>query len=535
MKLTFIGADHEVTGSCHVVEVNGYHLLLDYGLEQGVNEYVNRQLPVAPDRIDALILSHAHMDHSGRIPQLVRDGFAGPVYCTAATRDLCAIMLKDGAHIQQSDAEYQNRKNKRAGRPLVQPLYDLTDAENALKLFQTVEYGESFSPVPGVTARLEDVGHLLGSASVHLTLQEGQTTRTLVFSGDIGNHDQPILRDPGRLSPHDYVVMECTYGDRRHEPVADPIAPLAQIMQETFDRGGNVVVPCFAVGRTQQMLYFLREIRQRGLVQVDGDYSVYVDSPLAVEATQVFEKNVFGYYDEAAMALVRQGVAPLRFQGLKMAVTTEQSKAINTDPQCKVILSASGMCEAGRIRHHLKYNLWRPESTILFAGYQAQGTLGRALLDGAETVKIFGETIKVAARIAQLPNVSSHADRDGLIQWLSAMTVKPSQVFVVHGEDAVCDRFCQLVFQQCGFPAAAPYSGDRFDLAQGEWLSRCRPVAVEKPAQPAARKAAQRQDSGDVVESALARLTEVVRGGKRSNKEKKQLAKEIRALAKRWQ
>lgn len=533
MKLMFIGADHEVTGSCHVLEVGGHYLLLDCGMEQGRDLYQNADLPVPPSRVDAVLLSHAHMDHAGRIPWLYTQGFRGPVYTTSATAELSQIMLRDSAHIQESEAEWKNRKNRRAGLPEITPLYTVNDANEVLKLFVPVEYGQEIEVMPGVTAHFEDVGHLLGSASIHLSLTEEKESRTLVFSGDLGNENQPIIRDPGMLENADYVLMESTYGDRLHTDVPDYIPPLVRLMQETFNRGGNLVIPCFAVGRTQQMLYFMRKIVQEKLVSCPGGFSVYVDSPLAVEATKIFEKNIFGYFDDDAMKLVREGINPIRFEGLKLSVTSEESKAINFDEQPKVILSASGMCEAGRIRHHLKHNLWRAESTILFVGYQAEGTLGRRLLEGAREVTLFGEDIEVNARIEQLPGVSGHADRDGLVRWLTSMTKKPERVFVVHGEDQVCDHFASYLKEEKGYCAEAPYSGAEFDLLSAVWVKAGEPVpVVRKTEKPAARRKATVYDQ---LWAAGQRLIAVIRrneGG--ANRDLAKFAGQIQNLCDKW-
>ena len=395
MNLSFLGAAHEVTGSCYLLQTGGFNLMVDCGMEQGRDIYENQPLPLAPGQVDCMLLTHAHIDHSGRIPLMVKNGYKGPVYTTGATTELCGIMLRDSAHIQEFEAEWRNRKAKRSGAEEYQPLYTMEDAEAALALFRPVDYGETVQVGPNIRARFTDVGHLLGSASIELWVTEGTETRKIVFSGDIGNTHQPLLRDPQPIKEADFVVMESTYGDRSHGPRPDYVPELAAVLQDTFDRGGNLVIPSFAVGRTQEMLYFLRQIKEQNLVKGHDNFTVYVDSPMAVEATQVFKTSWAECYDEEARTLVMQGVNPINFRGLKLSLSSDDSKAINFDKEPKVILSASGMCEAGRIRHHLKHNLWRPESTVLFVGYQSAGTLGRALVEGAKEVKLFGETIEV--------------------------------------------------------------------------------------------------------------------------------------------
>lgn len=468
MKLCFYGADQCVTGSCHCLEVNGKRILIDCGLQQGRDEIDNAELPFHAGGIDFVLVTHAHIDHSGRLPVLIKQGFCGTILTTRVTAELLNIMLQDSAHIQESDAEYKNRKGQRAGRAPEEPLYTVDDAKNTMQFVRTCEYGEEVDVCEGVTASFIDAGHLLGSASIRLTLTENGETRTIVFSGDIGNVDQPIIRDPQFFTGADYVVMESTYGDRNHTEVWSYTAELAQIIDETLGRGGNVVIPAFAVGRTQELLYFIREIKDKGLVTSVQDFPVYVDSPLAEAATRIFCGDLRGYLDEEAAELIRDGEAMFSFPGLRLTVTTEESKALNTDGTPKVIISASGMCDAGRIRHHLKYNLWRPESVVVFVGFQAVGTLGRHLLDGAESVKLFGEDVAVRAKIVNFPGLSSHADRDHLIHWIEQFTdPKPRHVFVVHGEREVAPAFAKTV-TELGFEAHAPQYTEEYDLVANE-------------------------------------------------------------------
>ena len=459
MRLTFIGADHEVTGSCHFLEVGDTKVLIDCGMEQGNNPYQNAELPVSYSDIDYVFLTHAHIDHAGMLPWIYARGFKGQIITTYATADLCGIMLRDSAHIQEMEAEWRNRKARRAGKAEVEALYTMQDAEGVLGHFEGVAYGQKFKLNENITLRFTDVGHLLGSASIEIWATEGEEQRKIVFSGDIGNKNKPLIRDPQYISDGDYVVMESTYGNRYHKKGEDHVVGLARIIQETLDRKGNVVIPAFAVGRTQELLYMIRHIKEKKLVTGHDGFQVYVDSPLAVEATHVFKQNMVECYDEETKALVERGINPIDFPGLKLSVTSEESKNINFDMTPKVIISAAGMCDAGRIRHHLKHNLWRTECTILFVGYQSVGTLGRNLVEGATEVKLFGETIEVQAEITSLAGISGHADCEGLMKWIGAFEKKPDRVFVVHGEDTVTDVFAARIKDELGIDAVAPYTG----------------------------------------------------------------------------
>ncbi len=480
MKLTFIGAAHEVTGSCTLLEACGKHILIDCGMEQGNDTYQNAQLPIFPSGIDAICLTHAHIDHSGMIPALVAKGYTGPVYCTKATHRLCNIMLLDSAHIQEQEAEWRNRKAKRAGMDTYLPAYTITDATATLELFKACGYNEPQEIFPGITVSFSDAGHLLGSSSIHFTITENGETRTLLFSGDLGNIDRPLIRNPQNPPDADYVVIESTYGDRLHGERPDYISQLTKIMRETFSKGGNLVIPSFAIGRTQELLYLFRIIKEQGLIRGFENFIVYVDSPLAAEATKIYQDNLFDYYDDETLELIKKGINPISFPGLRLSVTTEESRAINFDIIPKVIISASGMCEAGRIRHHLKHNLWKENNTVLFVGYQADGTLGRKLVNGAKTVNLFGEEIQVKARIESIVGISGHADRDMLLSWLSGMKTPPKKVFVNHGDDIICDGFSQTIYNKLRYPSAAPYSGDEYDLASGECTARGKIVKLTK-------------------------------------------------------
>ena len=464
MKLTFLGAAHEVTGSRFLLEACGKNIMIDYGMEQGADLYENTPLPMTEASLDAVLLTHAHIDHSGYLPLLYKNGFRGHVYATEPTTDLCKIMLLDSAHIQESDAEYKNRKNQRSGKPLVEPLYTQEHALGVHSQFMPCRYNDSVDIFEGITIRMVDAGHLLGSAAIEVTVREGEEEKILVFSGDIGNIRQPLLRDPIPMRRADYVIMESTYGDRTHGPTPDYIGNLTEIIQSTLDKGGNIVIPSFAVGRTQELLYFIRHIKQHGLIKGHDHFPVYVDSPLAVEATNVFKENTYECADEETLELLKQGINPIACPDLRLSITADDSKALNVDKEPKVIISSSGMCDAGRIRHHLKHNLWRPECTVLFVGYQSNGTLGRSLVDGAKQVKLFGEPIEVNARIDVLAGKSGHADQNGLINWVNSFSPKPQQVFVVHGEDGVTDTFAQLLAEKHGHTTVAPYNGEAWDL-----------------------------------------------------------------------
>ena len=532
MKVTFLGAAHEVTGSCTLLEAGGSRGLVDCGMEQGKDIFENQSLPVAAGEIQFVLLTHAHIDHSGNLPLLFKTGYDGPVYATQETCDLCRIMLRDSAHIQESEAEWRNRKNQRSGKPDYEPVYTMADAEAAIAHLRPVHYGEMVQVDEHFTVRFRDVSHLLGSACIEVWIQEGDTVRKMVFSGDVGNLNQPIIRDvPQTVEEADYVVVESTYGDRLHDRHVPPVEKLAEYIQRTLDRGGNVVIPSFAVGRTQEMLYYIREIKQKGLVHGHDNFPVYVDSPLANEATGIYLQCGRECLDEQTRALVDQGINPIWSEGLKISVTSEDSKAINNDPEPKVILSASGMCEAGRIRHHLKHNLWRKESTVLFVGYQAEGTLGRKLYEGAEKVRLFGEDIRVNCEIGLLPGKSGHADRDGLVAWLAGFQQKPKLVFVNHGENEVTDLFASYLEKEHGYKTFAPYSGTEFDLGAEKFLACPEGVPVRKET-----------DGGQRAEGLFRRLREageklmaIIRGSKGlPNRDIQRFAEEVEELCTRW-
>jgi len=533
MKIQFIGATHEVTGSCTLLEVGGRYYLVDCGMEQGIDVFQNMPLPVAAGEIEAVFLTHAHIDHSGMLPKLCKDGFRGLIYATEATCDLCNIMLLDSAHIQESEAQWRSRKAERAGEAAVEPTYTVQDARAAISRLRPCRYLQPIRVAEGIVIRMSDVGHLLGSSAIEMWLTEGDETRKIVFSGDVGNIRQPLLRDPQPIEETEYLVIESTYGDRLHaRQRGDAVQALADCIQRAFDRGGNVVIPSFAVGRTQEMLYAIREIKQRGLVTGHDGFPVYVDSPLAVEATGIFLQSHESNFDEETLEVLAQGVNPIWSDGVTLSVTADESKMINADRRPKVILSASGMCEAGRIRHHLKHNLWRSESIILFVGYQAEGSMGRRLQEGAKSVKLFGETIAVNAEIATLNGTSGHADKEGLLNWLKGFRVKPKMVFVNHGDDASCEAF-RAELEGLGYYAEAPYSGTEYDLLTGKLVTYTEGVKIDRKA---AYKGTQRANAvfNDLVAAAEELLALVKKRRGNTNKDNAKLTSQIRSLISKW-
>lgn len=533
MKLSFIGADHEVTGSCHYLSVGDKHLLVDCGMEQGPDAYENQSIPVHAADIDYVFVTHAHIDHSGLLPLLYAQGFRGSIFATPATCELCDIMLKDSAHIQESEAEWKNRKAKRAGQDEVEPLYTMDDAIGVMQLFVACAYHERLEISDEIEVRFADAGHLLGSSSIEMWLTEGEEHVKIVFSGDIGSRRKPLIKNPEYIKEADYVVMEATYGDRERGDTGDFAYSLAQVIKETlYEKGGNLVIPAFSVGRTQEMLYFIRRIKEEHLIDGHESFPVYMDSPLAVEATHIFHENYQDCYDEEASSLVGSGRNPIGFAGLKIAVSPDESKMINSDNAPKVIISASGMCEAGRIRHHLKHNLWNPNSTILFVGFQVEGTLGRTLLNGAKEVRLFGETVSVNARIENLPGISGHADRRGLLTWIGAFESPIRRIFIVHGDDSIVDEFARSVTDATGMSAYAPYSGDSFDLVTGRQLEVGSRRLKEK--KPKGTRASSNVFARLVA--AGARLMHVIEGCEgMANKDLAKFADQINSLSDKWE
>jgi metallo-beta-lactamase family protein len=466
MKISFLGGAKTVTGSCYYIETKTCRFLVDCGMFQGRSkeEALNEEpFPFNPGNLDFMLLTHAHIDHSGRIPKLFIEGFRGEVITTKASAELCAIMLPDSGHIQEFENEWTNRKRERAGLPPVKPLYTCQDAIDCMKLFRSVGYGEVVKLAEGVKARFNDAGHILGSAIIELWVEENGEQTKIVFSGDLGNMNMPILRDPESIESADYLFIESTYGNRLHAEVKNKVDRFLEVINSTVEKGGNIVIPSFAVGRTQEIIYELYKQRDKygDRMKKLFDIPVYVDSPLAVSATQVFRNNL-DCFDEEARTYIENGENPLDFPGLRFTTSLEESKALNERKDSIIIISASGMCDAGRIKHHLKHNLWRRECSVLFVGYQAEGTLGRRLVDGARRVKIFGEDISVNARVEMIEGFSGHADRDGLISWIDKFNRKPSKIFIVHGEETVMNDFASLVNQKFGIETVVPSRGDSF-------------------------------------------------------------------------
>ncbi len=476
MKIKFCGATIGVTGSCHLLYTDRHKVLMDCGQFQGNKEMeaLNWEpFPFDPESIEAVILSHAHIDHCGRIPLLVKRGFKGDIYCTDATADLLQVMLLDSAYIHEKDAEWQTKKNARTGKPPVEPLYTVLDAEKALKLVKPILYDQLVELNDEMKIVFNDAGHILGSAITEIWVTEHDQTSKIVFSGDLGVKDRPILRDPKKIKKADYLIMESTYGGRFHPENATSIDRLIHIILDTVKRGGSIIIPAFAVGRTQELIYELNMFYEHHPEYHDvlGDLNVYVDSPMATTATEVFRKNA-QVFDEETKELILSGDNPLDFKNLIFTRSTAESQALNMNRAPKIIISASGMCEAGRIRHHLKHNLWDPKNSIVFVGYQAEGTLGRALIDGVKEVKLFGETIMVAAEIHNLEGFSGHADQNGLIDWLSGFQKIPKQIFLVHGEEEAKIAFAKAAQEELGLSTTPVFANSEFELETGELIAK---------------------------------------------------------------
>ncbi len=475
MKIQFCGASTGVTGSCHLITTESHKILLDCGQFQGgkAQEALNyEEFPFDPAEIDLLILSHAHIDHCGRIPLLVKRGFKGDIYCTDATADLLDVMLKDSGYIHEKEAEWKNRKNERAGRAKVEPLYTYNDAVDSLKFVKPVMYDQLVELNDQMKMVFNDAGHILGSAITELWVTEGDDVSKIVFSGDLGVMDRPILRNPTIIKKADYVIMETTYGNRLHPQNSMDVKKLMDIIRKTAKRGGTTVIPSFAVGRTQELIYELNRVYDS-----DSEYHkdfenlmVYVDSPMATTATEVFKKNAQVFDDETKEYIMR-GDNPLDFKNLKFTRTSEESMWLNSDPEPKVIISASGMCEAGRIKHHLKHNLWNSKSSIIFVGYQAEGTLGKLIVDGAKEVTLFGEKVQVNAEIYNLEGFSGHADRDGLLAWLRGFRQEPKHIFLVHGEPQAKEDFAETVRKELGYDPVVVKGNSEFVLEKDEIVS----------------------------------------------------------------
>jgi len=475
MKLSFYGAARTVTGSKHLLEVNGTRILLDCGLFQGRRaETYERNLnfgfrddkgdPIPASAIDLLILSHAHIDHSGNIPNLVKQGFTGDIICTPATRDLCAAMLVDSGHIQERDVEFVNKKKKKKGEPPVEPIYTQQDALNSMNYFITQNYGRARKIAPGVTLTFHDAGHMLGSAFVVLDIEDHETNRALrfVFSGDLGRKGIPIIRDPEIIDGCDVLVMESTYGSRQHGEIEDSERLLEEVVTDTYRRGGSIVMPSFAVGRTQQLVYTLHKLSERGDIP---HMNVFVDSPLAVNTTTIFSLHPECYDAEMREFILRPGNQnPFGFDDLEYVRSTEESKRLNFMHEPSIIISASGMAEFGRVVHHIKNRVSDPRNTILITSFQAPETLGRKLADGERYVNIFGEKYEVKAQVAKLDGFSGHADSDELVDWVGAMQRRPSKIFLVHGEEEAAFTLQKTLKDKFGAEVHVPEQGQKFNL-----------------------------------------------------------------------
>ncbi len=459
MRLKFLGAAHMVTGSCYLLEVQGKNVLIDCGMFQGsrrIREMNREEFAFNPSELDVVLLTHAHVDHSGLIPKLVHDGFKGPIYATKTTCDLAQIMLPDSAHIQETDAEMRNRKGRRNGAEPIEPLYTVEDASDALQHFHPIEYQKEISVTDHIRAVFHDAGHIIGSAIIEIFAEEEGKTTKLVFSGDLGQPAQPIIKDPSIIHGADYLMVESTYGDRLHQSY-DKESALAEIINDTMDRGGNLIIPAFAVGRTQTLLYYFYKLWKAGRID---EVPIILDSPLAIAATRIFVKNSQDFDEETLALFNRDGKIPQMPQ-LRICKTAAESQAINSFESSAIIISASGMADAGRVLHHLKHNLWRPESTVLFAGYQAEGSLGRRLVDGMKRVRVMGEEIAVRATIKMLDGFSAHADAQQLIDWISCINdPKPAKVFIMHGEATAQEAIKARISSELSMDTYIPFRGD---------------------------------------------------------------------------
>ena len=477
MKITFLGATRTVTGSNYLVEAAGKKFLVDCGMWQGkadLEEENYQDFEFNPSEIDFMLLTHAHIDHSGRIPKLYNEGFKNKIYAHKATCDLCALMLPDSGHIQEMENEWKNRKRKRKGEKELAPLYTAEDAARCLEIFQPVEYDKIIDITENIHVRFNDAGHMLGSSIIEIWVDEDGKTTKIVFTGDIGNNDLPLLSPPTMIEDTDYLVMESTYGSRMHIRNDEKAELFLDIVSETLDNEGTVVIPSFAVGRTQEILYEINKLKE---VRNDDEFRhkyqtlmkapVYVDSPLAISATEVFRENMDLFDDETQEAM-QKGDNPLEFPGLKFTMTADESIALNEDPRPSIIISASGMCDVGRIKHHLKHNLWNPKSTILFVGYQAPGTLGYKIVNGAKKVTIFGEEIAVNARIEYIEGYSGHADQEGLMNFIYSFRTKPKNIFIIHGEEESQDVLKEKIETETGINSIIPEFGEMFELNKEE-------------------------------------------------------------------
>lgn len=492
MKITFLGATKMVTGSNFLVEGAGKKFLVDCGMYQGGDrDEMQNHEPFAYDvnEIDFMLLTHAHIDHSGRIPKLYKEGYRNPVITTKATRDLCSIMLPDSGHIQEQEIEWRNRKRMREGKEALPPLYTAQDAIDTMEIFKPVNYDEIIEIDPNIYVRFNDAGHMLGSAIIEIWVKEDGKETKAVFTGDLGNNDIPLLSSPTMIDNCDYLVMESTYGGRLHIRNDEKANLFLNIVSETLDKGGTVVIPSFAVGRTQEILYELNNLKDaQDSEEFKKKYAtlmkapVYVDSPLAISATEVFRENA-NLFDEETQALIERGDNPLEFPGLQFTRTADESKALNEKNESAIIISASGMCEVGRIKHHLKHHLWDPNSTVLFVGYQAPGTLGRRIVDGEKVVRIFGEEIAVNARIEYIEGYSGHADQEWLMNFIYSFITKPKHVFLVHGEPNRQEILKAKIEEEAKLPVIIPEYGQTYTLDDNLTMEQTvAPIAIQSSA-----------------------------------------------------
>ena len=495
MKITFLGAAKTVTGSNFLVEACGKKFLVDCGMYQGkATEEKENESDFLFDvsKIDFMLLTHAHIDHSGRIPKLYNDGYRNKIYATKATCDLCTIMLPDSGHIQEMEIEWKNRKRKREGKKELPPLYTAEEATKSLELFERVKYDEIIEIDENIKVRFNDAGHMLGSSIIEVWVDENGKTEKAVFTGDLGNNDIPLLASPTMIESADYLIMESTYGSRLHMRNDDKAEMFLNIVAETLDKGGTVVIPSFAVGRTQEIVYELNKLKEK---RDDEEFikkyktlmsvPVFVDSPLAISATEIFRENT-DLFDDEVKEEMEKGDNPLEFPGLQFTKTADESKALNESSQSSIIISASGMCEVGRIKHHLKHNLWNPNSTILFVGYQAPGTLGSKIVNGEKKVKIFGEEININARIEYIEGYSGHADQEWLLNFVYSFIKKPKHIFLVHGEEEAQEVLKEKILETTGIPVTIPDYGETYELADEitmtnkiELTTRYKPLRLE--------------------------------------------------------
>ena len=445
MRIHFLGGARTVTGSFYMIETEKTTFAVECGMFQGDEEIRERnraKYTIDPARIDFLILTHAHIDHSGLIPKLCKAGFKGKIYCSSATKDLCAVMLPDSGHIQEAEAKDAANDPEKAGLPGLEPIYTVEDAYNALDHFNELELDQILQPTQGVEFRLREAGHILGSCLVELWIEEGGKKTKIVFSGDLGRPAQPFVKDPANLEEADYLIIESTYGDRLHPEVADRPEELKKIIDRTMKQGGNLIIPSFAVERAQDLLFDLAILQSKG--RLDPRVKIYLDSPLAIAATEIFKKNI-DFYDRETNQLIRKGHHPFTLPTFKYSSSRAESMKLNKIKSNAIIISASGMCDAGRIQYHLRHNLWRPESTILFVGYQAEGTLGRQIIDGIKIVELLGDQVEVNATIENNISYSAHADQEDLLNWVSKFSTKPKKVFIVHGEEEAQHKLSALL------------------------------------------------------------------------------------------